>query len=136
MVLLSFSADMITMYTMIAEDKELSLQSHFYHVRVGSTPTAQKALYFLGGYCHKKGYYLAKRSNEDVEFRLRVAESLNVQVYELPCMVAKVEELVSHLRLHGQLPFQPADSANYRQFKEKTSPSFYLNCLTECLKRS
>lgn len=121
---------------MIAEDSQVSLQSRFYHVQVGSTPAAQKALFYLGGYCHQMHYYLAKRSNEDAEFRLRIAESLGVQVYELPCMVAKVEKLVSHLRLHGELPFQPCDSANYRQLKESTSPSFYLNCITKCLKRS
>ena len=126
---------MNTIYTMIAADGEVTLQSRFYHVQVGSTPAAQKALFYLGGYCHKKHYYLAKRSNEDAEFRLRIAESLGVQLYELPCMVAKVELLVSHLRLHGDLPFQPCDSANYRQMKEQISPSFYLNCITKCLKR-
>lgn len=126
---------MNTIYTMIAEDKQVSLQSRFYHVYVGSTPAAQKALFYLGGYCTDHHYYLAKRDNNDAEFRLRIAESLGVQLYELPCMVAKVEKLVSHLRLHGDLPFQPCDSANYRQMKEKISPSFYLNCITKCLKR-
>lgn len=126
---------MKTIYTMIAADGPVSLQSRFYHVYVGSSPAAQQALFYLGGYCHTKHYYLAKRSNEDAKFRLNIAESLGVQVYELPCMVAKVETLVSHLRLHGDLPFQPADSANYHHLSQQIKPTYFFNCITKCPKR-
>lgn len=127
---------MVTIYTMIAADGPISLQSKFYHIQVGNNPYAQKAFFYLGGYCHQHNYYLARRSNEDAEFRLRVAKSLGVQVYDLPCMVIKVEKLVSHLRLHNELLFHPADSANLRFFKQKTDPTFYFLCNTKCPKRS
>lgn len=130
-----FSADMITMYTMIVEDNELSLYSHFYHVQVGRSSTSQKALFALNAYCKANNYYFARRSETDAQFRLRIAESLGVKVYELPSMLAKVETLVSYLRQHGQLPWKPADSANYRQMKAKISPSFYLFHRSQCLKR-
>lgn len=126
---------MFTLYTLIAEDKTLSLQSHFYHVQVGSTPAAQRALFALNAYCRSHKYYFAKRSEEDAHFRVRVAQSLGVKVYELPTMVAKVEHLVSHLRAHGALPFTPADSHNLMFVKARSEPSFYLLNQLKCLKR-
>lgn len=127
---------MTTMYTMICEDNAISLQSHFYHVLVGSSPAAQKAFFYLGGYCNSHHYYLAKRSNEDAEFRLRIAESLEINVYDLPCMVAKVETLVSYLRKHGSLPFNPSFNDSYIDFRKQTSPNFVLFSNTMCLERN
>lgn len=126
---------MITLYTMIAEPAELSLQSHFYCVEIGSTKMAHRALFTLSGYCSSKGYYFQKRTRGDDIFRLKVAESLGCKVYELPCMVIKVEKLVSHLRKHGCLPWQPADSGHLRHLKQQTQPTFFLSCNTSCLKR-
>lgn len=127
---------MTTMYTMICEDNAISLNSHFYHVLVGSSPASQKAFFFLGGYCNSHHYYLAKRSNEDAQFRLRIAESLGINVYDLPCMVAKVETLVSHLRKHGSLPFNPSFNDSYIDFRKQTSPNFVLFSNTMCLERN
>lgn len=126
---------MVTYFTMIAEIGELSLQSHFYRVSVGSTPAAHKALFALSRYCSEHNYYFQKRTLADDRFRLRIAESLGVKVYELPCMDAKVETLVHHLQKHGCLPWQPADSGNMRFLKAHTSASYFLLCNTECLKR-
>ena len=120
---------MVTIYTMIAEDKEITLQSHFYQVQVGSTPAAQKALFVLGGHCHKHHYYLAKRSPGDAEFRLKIAASLGVKVYQLPCMVAKVETLVQHLLRQEVLPWQPCKSGNLDYFLRQTSPTYFFNVL-------
>lgn len=126
---------MVTMWTMIIEDNDLSLNSHFYHVECGSSAAAQKAMFFLGGYCHSHHYYLRKRDNEDAQFRLNVAESLGVKVYDLPCMVAKVETLVSHLRKHGCLPFTPMGDNNRHVLKQKTDTKYRFLCNTMCLKR-
>lgn len=126
---------MKTYYTMIAETYTLSLNSHFYRVQIGSTPKARKALFALSRYCSEHHFYFQKRTLADDRFRLRVAESLGVKVYELPCMDAKVECLVNFLQKHGSLPWQPDTANNLRQMKEKISPSFYLLCNTKCLKR-
>lgn len=127
---------MTTFYTMIAEDNAISLHSHFYRVQIGSTKAAHRALFTLSGYCCSKGYYFQKRTRADDIFRLKIAESLGCQVYDLPCMDAKVEELVSHLRTHGNLPWQPATDNNLHYMKAKISPSYYLLCNTKCLKRN
>lgn len=124
------------MYTMICEDNAISLHSHFYHVSVGSSAAAQKAFFILNAYCISHHYYLAKRSNEDAEFRLRIAESLGINVYDLPCMVAKVETLVSYLRKHGRLPFNPSFNDSYVNFRKQTSPNFLLFSNTMCLERN
>lgn len=126
---------MVTYYTMIAENGLLSLHSHFYRVAISSTPAAHKALFALSRYCSEHHFYFQKRTIADDRFRLRVAESLGVKVYELPCMDAKVETLVFHLKKRGCLPWQPEDSGNLRFLKAQSSPSFYLLCHTECLKR-
>lgn len=126
---------MNTIYTMIAEPEELTLQSHFYQVQVGTSKAAQRAVLILNGYCRSQSFYFVKRSHEDDVFRLKVAESLGCKVYDLPCMVIKVENLVSHLRNHGSLPWQPADSGQLRHLKEQTQPTFFLSCNTSCLKR-
>lgn len=127
---------MNTYYTLIAESGAISLQSHFYRVQVGTNRAARKAFFVLTGYCSSKNYYFRKRSVDDDTFRLRIAESLGCQVYDLPCMDAKVEQLISHLRTHGSLPWQPATANNLHYMKAKTSPSYYLLCNTKCLKRN
>ena len=126
---------MNTLYTMIAEPAEISLQSNFYVVEIGNNPRAHKALFALSRYCHENKFYFQKRTRCDDIFRLKVAESLGCKVYDLPCMVIKVEKLVSHLRNHGRLPWQPADSGQLRHLKAQTEPTFFLSCNTSCLKR-
>ena len=126
---------MNTYYTMIAEPAEISLQSHFYAVTIGNNPRAHKALFALSRYCHENNFYFQKRTRGDDIFRLKVAESLGCKVYDLPCMVIKVEQLVAHLRNHGNLPWQPCDSANLHHMKKQTSPNYFLSCNTKCLKR-
>ena len=126
---------MVTYYTMIAESGALSLQSHFYRVAIGSTPSAHKALFVLSRYCSEQRFYFQKRTLADDRFRLKIAGSLGVKVYELPCMDAKVENLVFHLQKHGSLPWQPANAGNLRHLKAHSSPSYYLLCNTSCLKR-
>lgn len=126
---------MITYYTMIAETGALSLKSRFYRVAIGSTPAAHKALFALSRYCSEQHFYFQKRTLADDRFRLKIVESLGVKVYELPCMDAKVECLVNFLQKHGRLPWQPADDGNMRHLKAQSSPSYYLLCNTECLKR-
>lgn len=126
---------MDTYYTMIAEPAEISLQSHFYAVTIGNNPRAHKALFALSRYCHENNFYFQKRTRSDDIFRLKIAESLGCKVYDLPCMVIKVEKLVSHLRNHGGLPWQPCDSANLHHMKKQTSPTYFLSCNTKCLKR-
>lgn len=126
---------MNTLYTMIAEPAEISLQSHFYVVEIGNNPRAHKALFALSRYCHENNFYFQKRTRGDDIFRLKVAESLGCKVYDLPSMVIKVEQLVAHLRNHGSLPWHPGDSANLHHMKAKTSPSYLLLCNTKCLKR-
>ena len=126
---------MNTYYTMIAEPAKISLQSHFYAVIIGNNPRAHKALFALSRYCHENNFYFQKRTRSDDVFRLKIAESLGCKVYDLPCMVIKVEKLVSHLRNHGGLPWQPCDSANIHHMKKKTSPTYFLSCNTKCLKR-
>lgn len=126
---------MITYYTMIAETEMLSLKSHFYRVAIGSIPSAHMALFVLSRYCSEQHFYFQKRTLADDRFRLKIAESLGVKVYKLPCMDAKVECLVDFLKKNGSLPWQPADAGNLRHLKAHSSPSFYLLCNTECLKR-
>ena len=126
---------MITLYTMIAEPEELTLQSHFYQVQVGTSKAAQRAVLILNGYCRSQSFYFVKRSHEDDVFRLKVAESLGCKVYELPCMIIKAEKLISYLRNHNCLPWQPVDSGNLRHLMELTQPTFFLSCNTKCLKR-
>lgn len=126
---------MITYYTMIAETGTLSLSSHFYRVQIGSTPKAHKALFALSRYCSEQHFYFQKRTLADDRFRLKIAESLGVKVYELPCMDAKVECLVDFLKKNGSLPWKPADAGNLRHLMAQSSPSYYLHCNTECLKR-
>lgn len=130
-----FSIEMNTLYTMIAEPNELKLESHFYCVEIGNNPRAHKALFALSRYCSENNFYFRKRSRGDDIFRLKVAASLGCKVYELPCMDAKVETLVSYLRKHGQLPWQPANSGNLHFMKAISSPSYLLLCNTKCLKR-
>lgn len=120
---------------MIAEPAEISLLSHFYCVEIGNNPQAHKALFAISRYCNENKFYFRKRTRGDDIFRLKVAESLGCKVYELPCMVIKVEKLVSHLRNHGCLPWQPADSGHLRHLKVQTQPTFFLSCNTSCLKR-
>lgn len=126
---------MKTYYTLIAEDGTITLDTHFYRVQIGSNFLSHRALFLLSGYCSSKGYYFRKRTRADDIFRMKIAESLGCKVYDLPCMDAKVETLVSYLRKHAVLPWQPDSASNLRQLKEKTSPSFYLLCNTKCLKR-
>lgn len=126
---------MKTYYTLIAEDGAITLDTHFYRVQIGSNFLSHRALFMLSGYCSSKGYYFRKRTRGDDVFRMKIAESLGCKVYELPCMDAKAETLVSYLRKHAVLPWQPDSASNLRQLKEKTSPSFYLLCNTKCLKR-
>lgn len=126
---------MITYYTMIAEPEELSLQSHFYCVEIGNNPQAHKALFAISRYCSENKFYFRKRTRGDDIFRLKVAESLGCKVYDLPCMVIKVQKLASHLRNHGSLPWKPDSAHNLHHMKEKTSPSYLLLCNTKCLKR-
>lgn len=126
---------MITYYTMIAETALLSLNSHFYRVQIGSTPKAHKALFALSRYCSEHHFYFQKRTLADDRFRLKIAESLGVKVYDLPCMDAKVECLVNFLQKHGSLPWSPATDGNLHHLKAQTSPSYFLICNTECLKR-
>lgn len=126
---------MNTLYTMIAEPDTISLQSHFYCVEIGNNPQAHKALFAISRYCNENNFYFQKRTRGDDIFRLKVAESLGVKVYDLPTMVIKVEKMVSYLRNHGSLPWQPADSGHLRHLKEQTQPNFFLSCNTSCLKR-
>ncbi len=126
---------MNTLYTMIAEPAAITLHSHFYCVEIGNNPHAHKALFAISRYCHDNNFYFQKRTRGDDIFRLKVAESLGCKVYELPCMVIKVVKLVSHLRNHGSLPWQPDDSGHLRHLKVQTQPSFFLSCNTSCLKR-
>ena len=126
---------MITLYTMIAEPDAITLQSHFYCVEIGNNQQAHKALFAISRYCSENKFYFRKRTRGDDIFRLKVAESLGCKVYELPCMVIKVEKLVSCLRNHGSLPWQPADSGQLRHLKTQTEPTFFLSCNTSCLKR-
>lgn len=126
---------MKTYYTLIAEDGTITMNTHFYCVQIGSNFLSHRALFMLSGYCRSKGYYFRKRTRGDDVFRLKIAESLGCKVCELPCMDAKAETLVSYLRKHSVLPWQPGSASNLRQMKEKTSPSFYLLCNTKCLKR-
>ena len=126
---------MNTLYTMIAEPKALTLNSHFYCVEIGNNPRAHKALFALSRYCHENNFYFQKRTRGDDIFRLKVAESLGCKVYDLPCMDAKAETLVSHLRKHGSLPWQPGSAHNLHEMKARTSPSYLLLCNTKCLKR-
>lgn len=126
---------MVTLYTMIAESAELSLQSHFYCVEIGNNPQAHKALFAISRYCDEHKFYFRKRTRGDDIFRLKVAESLGCKVYDLPCMVIRVEKLISYLRNHGSLPWQPADSGQLRHLKAQTQPTFFLSCNTSCLKR-
>lgn len=126
---------MKTYYTLIAEDGDITLDTHFYRVQIGSNFLSHRALFMLSGYCSSKGYYFRKRTRGDDIFRLKIAESLGCKVYDLPCMDAKAETLVSYLRKHSVLPWQPDPANNLRQLKEQTSPSFYLLCNTKCLKR-
>lgn len=126
---------MNTLYTMIAEPAEISLQSHFYCVEIGNNPRAHKALFALSRYCLENNFYFQKRTRGDDIFRLKVAESLGCKVYDLPCMDAKAETLVSHLRRHGSLPWQPDSAHNLHHMKARTSPSYLLLCNTKCLKR-
>lgn len=126
---------MNTYYTMIAEPAEITLRSHFYMVEIGNNPRAHKALFALSRYCRENNFYFQKRTRTDDIFRLKVAASLGCKVYELPCMVSKVEKLVAHLKNHGSLPWQPCDSGHLRYLKAQTEPTFFLSCNTSCLKR-
>lgn len=126
---------MKTYYTLIAEDGPITLDTHFYRVQIGSNFSGHRALFTLSGYCSSKGYYFQKRTHGDDVFRLKIAESLGCKVYDLPCMDAKAETLVSYLREHGCLPWQPDSAHNLHQMKARTSPSYLLLCNTKCLKR-
>lgn len=122
-------------YTMIVEDGQLSLKSHYYDVYVGDSAAAQKALFYLNAWCAQHGYYFRKRDIRDAHFRLNIAKSLGCKVYEVPCMVAKVQNLVSSLKKNGSLPFKPTLNNNFREFKKQVNPTFYFNSITNCLKR-
>lgn len=127
---------MTTYFTLIAEDGAITLNTHFYRVQIGSNYLSHRAFFTLSGYCSSNGYYFQKRTRSDDIFRVRIAESLGCKVYELQCMDAKVETLVSHLRKHGCLPWQPADSGHLRHLKKQTEPTFFLSCNTMCLERN
>lgn len=131
----SFVTKMTTRYTLIAADGPVSLESHFYCVEIGSTRRAHRALFTLSGYCASKGHYFQKRTRGDDIFRLKIAESLGCKVYELPSMTVKAETMVSYLKCHGALPWQPDSCHNLHQLKQKSSPTYYLHCHTKCLKR-
>lgn len=126
---------MNTYYTLIAESEMLSLQSHFYRVEVCSTKRGHRALFTLSGYCSSKGYYFQKRTRGDDVFRVKIAKSLGCKVYEIPSMTVKAETLVSYLKCHGTLPWQPDPDSNLHHLKKEISPSYHIFCNTSCLKR-
>ena len=126
---------MITYYTLIAEPLELSLNSHFYMVKVGSTKKAQQALFVLNAHCRQNKLYFYKQCREDDVFRLKVAKSLGVKVFELPEMVIDVETLAKSIINHDPFPWQPHDSENLHYLKQKTDTNYLLFCNTSCLKR-
>lgn len=126
---------MITYYTLIAETQALSLNSHFYMVKVGSIKKAQQALFVLNGYCRQNNFYFVKQCREDDLFRLKVAESLGVKVFELPEMVADVVNLAKAINEGDPLPWKPHDSHNLHYLKQQTDTNYLLFCNTSCLKR-
>lgn len=126
---------MITYYTLIAEKQELSLNSHFYMVKVGSSRKAQRALFVLNAHCRQNNFYFVKQCREDDVFRLKVAASLGVKVFELPEMVVDVETLAKSIIKGNPFPWQPHDSHNLHYLKQHTDTDYLIFCNTKCLKR-
>lgn len=126
---------MVTYYTFIAEKNTLSLLSHFYRVQVGTNALAQNAVKKLRFYAVANNYYFSKRDRKDDLFRLNVASSLGVKVYELPTMTIKVNDLLSYLLEHNCLPWKQDVTFNLHFLKQKSDVNYLFLCNTKCLKR-
>lgn len=126
---------MDTYYILIDEPNEITLQSKFFTVAVGSTPRCQRQLEWLRSWAWEHGCYFLKRSRETDMFMLKISDSLNTKVYLIPKLLCKISTLVAHIRNFNCTPSMPPSSPQEVYLRKQTDPKYLLLCNTSSRKR-
>lgn len=118
---------MITYYRMIIEPAEITIDSHFYRVTVGRSRACQNALRWLNNYALRVGAYLHVVDADCDKFWSKIAASLGVAVYDIPCLEISAVELMKQLHADQMPPKMPAMSKQVSAFKMLISPIAYFH---------
>lgn len=84
-------------YLLIAEEKELSVQSRFFRVAVGQSTRDQKLLQALSFFVASRKWYFERWSNAVDSFLSKIAESFGLHAFELhiePCSISTVAKTI------------------------------------------
>lgn len=112
-------------YYLYAAGASIDRTSVLYQVAVGHSAQADRDFLFLVAFCVQRGYYFEKFSKESDEFLNRCAESLGMEVYEIPGLRIDARDLVRSIKAGGLPPAKQGHmhshlfflSVNYRLFK-------------------
>lgn len=85
-------------YILITAESIIDHTSVFYKVAIGSSAAGQHDLQFLQAFAAQRGYYFAMYSHDVATFIIRIAQSLEMKVCDLPFKVVDGHKLVSQLK--------------------------------------
>lgn len=117
---------------MIEEPAAISLQSKFFYVTVGATEREQRQLDWLKDWCQSNNVFLQIQSEATDAFRLKIADSLGVVIYEMPRLNVRVSTLVAHIKANNATPNMPPESLSIAKFRERVTHSPRHSCNTSC----
>lgn len=113
-------------WLMIVAEQRITCCSSFYKVTVGNTKQDSRDLSFLQKWAKSKGYFLQIWSIEVAEFYQKIANSLCLELLEMPTLSIKIRDMVKYIKEHKSAPLIPPFSSNRMKIIELFKPQNYF----------
>lgn len=94
-------------YLMIVADVKIDRDTKFYRVGVGTSKADVRCFQKLSFWAKSKGFFFRKIDSQVDDFYLRIAKSMDMQVYQLPRLTINVTDLWRHVRSCDSTPSVP-----------------------------
>lgn len=99
--------------------------SKYYTVSVPNSMQGQKDLLYLQQWAKVHNYYFEKVSEQTDTFRRKIAESLNLEVYDLDHTLITARDFVRFIKQNGKSPVIDKESRVAAIFRKHIKPAEY-----------
>lgn len=113
-------------WLMITAGERITYCSNFYKITIGSSKQDERDLLFLQKWADTKGYFLQIWTIEVAEFYQKIANSLCMEIFEMPSMIIKIRDLVKYIKEHKSTPQIPSFSSNRVRTIDLFKPQNYF----------
>ncbi len=127
---------MTTNHLLIVTGECITPCSKYYTVAVADSEQGRRDYAFLVEYANRHNYYWKRVSNETDNFRLMIAHSFGMEIYDLLSMAISARDLVRHIKVHRETPPIPGRTNAAAYYHQLFKPSAYFNRQLDVLRQA